>query len=174
MSNEDWAWKPDIHNQEPVVEVGLRYAFIKKASGKTHEIDPTTGKSFCKFENGSKRRILFSAETPENRQLCLVCERKKMLDPNGDSLSKKDKKDFYASHEWATLRYKAFLEYGNECVVCHRSVNLTVDHIKPISRYPELKTELSNLQVMCRLCNRGKGGWDETDWKDGKIISERG
>jgi len=164
MSDRDWSWKPDIHSHEPIVEVGLKYTFIKKVSGKIHEIDPTTGKSFCKFENGCKRKVLFSASIPDDRDTCSRCEHIKNHGTSGP-LSKKEKQGFYSSYEWAVLRYKAFLEYGNQCVVCRREVNLTVDHIKPISQYPELRTELSNLQVMCRLCNRGKGAWDETDWR---------
>jgi 5-methylcytosine-specific restriction endonuclease McrA len=34
---------------------------------------------------------------------------------------------------------------------------LTVDHIKPRSKYPGLALVLSNLQVLCRRCNSSKG-----------------
>ena len=41
-----------------------------------------------------------------------------------------------------------------------------VDHIKPRLRYPELALDMNNLQVLCAICNHGKGGFDETDWRD--------
>lgn len=40
-----------------------------------------------------------------------------------------------------------------------------VDHIKPKSLHPELKYELSNLQVLCEDCNIGKSNLDDTDWR---------
>jgi hypothetical protein len=33
---------------------------------------------------------------------------------------------------------------------------LHVDHIKPVSKYPELKLEFDNLQILCENCNLGK------------------
>jgi 5-methylcytosine-specific restriction endonuclease McrA len=41
-----------------------------------------------------------------------------------------------------------------------------VDHIKPRWKYPELSLSFENLQVLCKDCNLGKGGWDETDWRE--------
>jgi len=42
---------------------------------------------------------------------------------------------------------------------------ICVDHIKPRHTHPELKLERSNLQVLCYDCNKGKGAWDQTDWR---------
>ena len=42
---------------------------------------------------------------------------------------------------------------------------LQVDHIKPRSKFPHLALEISNLQVLCRDCNLGKGNRDATDWR---------
>ncbi len=44
-----------------------------------------------------------------------------------------------------------------------------VDHIKPRRKYPELALSRSNLQVLCNLCNHGKGNWDETDWREPRL-----
>jgi 5-methylcytosine-specific restriction endonuclease McrA len=85
------------------------------------------------------------------------------------------KQDFYESWEWATLRMKALKANGGRCECCGCTakdktvggdpVRLHVDHIKPISKFWELRLDLKNLQVLCAECNRGKGAWDSTDWR---------
>lgn len=78
--------------------------------------------------------------------------------------------DFYDSGEWQNIRYKV-LQRGKGCCDCCKNRGtsknpLQVDHIKPRSKYPELELSLDNLQVLCKACNKGKGAWDETDWRD--------
>jgi 5-methylcytosine-specific restriction endonuclease McrA len=81
-----------------------------------------------------------------------------------------ERQAFYVSHEWRELRYLALRKNGGKCQCCGRSAKdgtvIHVDHVKPISKYPELKLSLSNLQVLCEDCNLGKGAWDETDWRE--------
>lgn len=80
--------------------------------------------------------------------------------------------DFYFSSEWLKLRMVAIKKYGNSCNCCgakkdkNKGIILHVDHIKPRSKFPKLQLELSNLQVLCNLCNVGKGAWDYTKWRD--------
>lgn len=168
----DWSYKPDIHSYEPIVEIGGYepvYRFIydkKKQSRKVHEINPETDRAWCKVENGTKRKLTRSGHIPEGRKKCATCQQLKAEGVPANLTSRKGASQFYTSHEWSELRYKAFIEYGRECVVCGCTKKLTVDHIKPLRKYPDLAREMSNLQVMCRLCNRGKGAWDETDWRD--------
>lgn len=77
-------------------------------------------------------------------------------------------KAFYCSKEWATARYKALKSSDGCCKCCGRSaadgVKLVVDHKKPIRYFWALRLDQENLQVLCNLCNRGKGSWDYTDW----------
>jgi 5-methylcytosine-specific restriction endonuclease McrA len=40
-----------------------------------------------------------------------------------------------------------------------------VDHIKPRFKYPQLALNADNLQVLCSVCNQGKGKWDESDFR---------
>lgn len=79
-----------------------------------------------------------------------------------------DKAAFYKSIQWRQLRYLALRNSGG-CNCCGAKasdgVYLHIDHIKPISRYPELRLSLDNVQVLCEDCNVGKGSWDETDWR---------
>lgn len=75
-------------------------------------------------------------------------------------------KDFYISRAWRELRYDVLTTYGRKCRVCFRSeIELHVDHIKPISKHPELALDFNNLQVLCVDCNKGKSNRDAIDWR---------
>ena len=43
-------------------------------------------------------------------------------------------------------------------IAFRKDSDITVDHIKPRSKYPELALEIENLRVLCRSCNSKKGG----------------
>ncbi len=77
---------------------------------------------------------------------------------------------FLASYEWRRVRMEVLKEQGPRCACCGASpkdgVRVHVDHIKPRKTHPELRLEKSNLQVLCEVCNHGKGNWDETDWRE--------
>jgi hypothetical protein len=76
---------------------------------------------------------------------------------------------FYESNDWKTLRYKAIVMYGNKCMCCGRSpkdnITIHVDHIKPKSKFPNLKYDINNLQILCHECNEAKSNIDQTDWR---------
>lgn len=75
---------------------------------------------------------------------------------------------FLASYEWRQLRMVVLKKRGAVCECCGNKppdVVIHVDHIKPRRKYPELALTESNLQVLCEVCNHGKGSWDETDWR---------
>jgi hypothetical protein len=52
------------------------------------------------------------------------------------------------------LRAAVLVRDGGRCRRCGRTVNLEMDHIVPFSKGG--KTEESNLQTLCRRCNRAK------------------
>lgn len=76
---------------------------------------------------------------------------------------------FLSSWEWTTLRYQTLKKYGRRCMCCGATpddgVKIHVDHVKPRRHYPELALDPGNLQVLCEDCNKGKGAWDETDFR---------
>lgn len=80
---------------------------------------------------------------------------------------------FYLSQEWRILRYSVLVERGARCEACGASAKdgkrINIDHIKPVLKYPHLALEKKNLQVLCSMCNRGKGSWDETDFRDIRV-----
>jgi HNH endonuclease len=52
------------------------------------------------------------------------------------------------------LRAAVLVRDGGRCRKCSRSIKLEMDHIVPVSKGG--KTEESNLQTLCRRCNRTK------------------
>jgi len=67
----------------------------------------------------------------------------------------------YSSPEWAKLRLQVIKEGDRICSICRRLItqddDLTIDHIRPISKYPDLAYAKNNLQILCRSCNSAKG-----------------
>jgi 5-methylcytosine-specific restriction endonuclease McrA len=82
----------------------------------------------------------------------LACERQRQIDETNV---------FYASSEWRLIREQVIQEQGRICQECGKRItddfDLTVDHIKPRSKFPKLALDKSNLQVLCRKCNSAKG-----------------
>jgi 5-methylcytosine-specific restriction endonuclease McrA len=92
------------------------------------------------------------------------------------SLISSEKRDeFYRSWDWKQARYTALKTHGPVCQCCGAKrgdldsigepVRIDVDHIKPISQFWKLRLDQSNLQILCRDCNMGKGSWDQTNWR---------
>ena len=52
------------------------------------------------------------------------------------------------------MRATVLVRDGGRCRRCRRAINLEMDHIVPVSKGG--KTEESNLQTLCRRCNRAK------------------
>lgn len=66
----------------------------------------------------------------------------------------------YYSKDFRILRHKVFIKKGEICALCgaipKEGISLTIDHIKPVSKYPELAMIEDNLQVLCWPCNQKK------------------
>jgi 5-methylcytosine-specific restriction endonuclease McrA len=81
----------------------------------------------------------------------LATDRKKRID---------EAQAFYSSPEWSKLRDNVITKRGTRCAQCGRQIrrktDVTVDHILPRSKHPELALEETNLQVLCRSCNSTK------------------
>ena len=75
------------------------------------------------------------------------------------------KKKFYRSSSWETLRQQALKRDNHECQLCKREgkvhldsqkidgekkkIELNVHHVKEIETHPELALELDNLMTVC-------------------------
>jgi len=54
-------------------------------------------------------------------------------------------------------RLKVLARDGYTCMYCGSNENLTVDHVLPIVKHPELAMNLDNMVVACKPCNSRKG-----------------
>lgn len=145
----------------------------KKRKSRYHLIDQKSGATYCKFENGSRRVKEVVSEPPYGKKLCSVCERLYQRQKHPSKKRRKQNRyegasEFYKSKEWAELRFQ-MLKDATHCLCCGAKkgeARLTVDHIKPVWKYPELRLDSENMQILCMLCNKGKGGLDETDFRE--------
>ncbi len=170
----------------------VKYIWDSKRKGRKVHILLESGGTACKAENGmSMRKMDMRGEViPSGRDLCFMCrtlmanelpERQIIAPVQPRKLSERpavgslqwnrwvQSKEFIHSWEWRTLRYQVLKKRTPTCECCGASpkhgARVSVDHIKPRSKYPELAMEETNLQVLCSACNQGKGRWDETDWR---------
>ena len=80
--------------------------------------------------------------------------------------------NFYNSREWKELRFRVLIHYQRKCMACYATnKQLHVDHIKPISKFPELKLDFENLQILCDDCNIGKLNIYYHDLRPNKIVN---
>ena len=158
------------------------YAYDKSKDSRRIHILNNNGFTYCKVENGRRRKeqLITTDIILPDRKLCVICQnlksRHKNDNFNGDNKKKKGFKknslkktanDFYKSDEWARLRFK-ILKDADKCLCCgatKKEARLTVDHVIPLWKRPDLQLNESNMQVLCMLCNKGKGGRDETDFR---------
>jgi len=68
---------------------------------------------------------------------------------------------FYSSPEWIVIRKQVIEEEGRVCAECGKriknDIDITVDHKRPRSKYPDIALDRENLRVLCRTCNSKKG-----------------
>ena len=60
-----------------------------------------------------------------------------------------------SADEWRAIRDAVFARDGGICLRCGSKHDLECDHIKPVAHGG--KHVFSNLQTLCRTCNRKKG-----------------
>jgi len=65
-------------------------------------------------------------------------------------------------HGWRTLVLR---RDGHKCTQCGSKNRLEVDHIKPFSKYPSLRYDVTNGRVLCHECHK------KTDTYGGKMLS---
>lgn len=132
-------------------------AFIAGKYPLKPQLPPT--KKALRRAKKKKAHIGTKQEQSERRVAAYV--KNSRIDPTKD--------DFLLSFEWRSVRMMALKRYGPKCQCCGATpadgVKMHVDHIKPRKLFPHLALSLDNLQVLCEVCNHGKGNWDMTDWR---------
>lgn len=58
--------------------------------------------------------------------------------------------------QWRLMSYR-LRKRSPFCQYCNATVDLTVDHIIPVSERPDLSHNTANCQVLCRSCNSRRG-----------------
>lgn len=106
------------------------------------------------------------------QQFCGVVpapEKKKRTGPWPTGATDVNSDAFLLGYEWRRLRMVVLTKRGARCECCGATpkdgVRMHVDHIKPRRLFPQLALTESNLQILCEVCNHGKGNWDQTDWR---------
>lgn len=156
--------------------------FSAHPASEVRHIDPKTGMAMA-------ARILEDAATD------ILKAEAKLAKTDGKRAKKRGKKgpivqnspnrkeEFYHSWEWRKLRLQVLTIQGRTCKCCGatagsrdmagKPTKIVVDHIKPISKFWNLRLQASNLQVLCDECNQGKGNWIETDFSmDATTLAE--
>lgn len=97
----------------------------------------------------------------------LLMPRYRRVTQHIDYLIEKRKRDyddrvkFYSSPEWKKIRKQIIKSSDSICSNCGKNItkssDITIDHIKPRSKYPHLSYDLNNLTILCRECNSRKG-----------------
>ena len=126
-----------------------------------------------KIESKTDGRRVILQWAKENGISLVLVRRKNKKTVKKQSYSDQSK-EFLSSWEWRTLRYEILLKHGRRCMCCGATPDdgvtvICVDHIKPRHKFPSLSLDPDNLQVLCGVCNQGKGAWDSTDFRDNVI-----
>lgn len=128
----------------------------------------------AKAKKAQSPKKMAAVKAYQDKHLVLVTSGGKKVFNNVKEHATRDlREDFYRSWDWRTLRMKIIKRHGRRCQCCGATpadkdsagnpVRIVVDHIKPLSKYWQLRLVPSNLQILCDECNQGKGAWDETD-----------
>ena len=150
------------------------YVWNSKKKSRRFHIAGIDGKSLCKVEHCGTINDSSSKQAPPKRQLCNAC--KNITRPDRARKAPygvRGRDHFLLSREWKEIRYQAPRASNGRCQCCGASgqsgARLNVDHIKPRIKFPELALTISNLQVLCSMCNMGKGWKDQTDWREPRL-----
>lgn len=95
--------------------------------------------------------------------------------PDHPIAAMRDISNFTYTREWLYVRLLVLNLVGKECMCCGAKTGdavVTVDHVKPRSKFPTLALSPSNLQVLCRECNAGKGDHSEMDYRTPEQVEQ--
>jgi hypothetical protein len=71
----------------------------------------------------------------------------------------------YNPSDLKKLRVRLVDIYGEKCMRCNSTEQISVDHIKPYSLHKELSLDFNNLQLLCKSCNSKKSNKNENDYR---------
>jgi hypothetical protein len=84
-------------------------------------------------------------------------------------VSLQEKEADYYDEDYRRCRLEVMLRDGEVCAKCgarpSEGKSMTIDHIKPVSKHPELFLDKDNMQVLCWECNKSKSNKHSTDYR---------
>jgi hypothetical protein len=163
-------WPPPKGWKATIITHGFPYNQSLNNCGETAKLRRWAKK----LAKRAERKESKSVAAYQKKHLVLVTQDGEKVFNNVKEHATRDRReDFYKSWDWRTLRMKIIKRHGKRCQCCGATpsdmdsagnpVRIVVDHIKPLSKYWQLRLVPSNLQILCDECNQGKGAWDETD-----------
>lgn len=73
------------------------------------------------------------------------------------------------SRKYKEVRLKALARDGYTCYYCgYEGKDMTIDHIVPVSKAPELAIDINNMVTACKPCNSSKGSRSQGVFLDRK------
>jgi len=156
-------------------ELRARYGFTTHMSGRPNGVPRHQWVRIWMDQHGEnwpiRDRIELGKLTPPVGRVPSVTPRVKHAVQHAGRKQHVQSEEFLRSGEWRRLRMLVIKKRGARCECCGATPKdgvtvINVDHIKPRRDFPELALSESNLQVLCAVCNHGKGNWDKTDWRD--------
>ena len=76
------------------------------------------------------------------------------------AIARREFKNWTQTKSGKAFKHKLWLKQRRRCKHCHRKRELNefhIDHIQPLSKYPEKALNPRNLQLLCGPCNLSKG-----------------
>lgn len=92
----------------------------------------------------------------------------------GISKLKRPRASFMETPEYQKWRTDCFKRDKYTCILCGaksglgKTIKLCVDHIKPYSKYPELRIDITNGRTLCYPCHRKTDTWGRPSKKYAK------
>lgn len=71
----------------------------------------------------------------------------------------------YRDKNYLDCRSYIFQRIESKCCKCGSQKSLHLDHIKPVSKYPEQYLNKDNMQILCEVCNLEKSNKNENDYR---------
>ena len=59
--------------------------------------------------------------------------------------------------KYRELRTKVLNRDGHVCMYCGSSEQLTIDHVLPVKKHPDMAMDVENMVIACKPCNSRKG-----------------
>jgi 5-methylcytosine-specific restriction endonuclease McrA len=78
------------------------------------------------------------------------------------------KRELADGHLPSGFRTTVFNFYGNRCLRCETTENLTIDHVVPLIHGG--RHAVRNMQVLCHSCNSWKEARHSTDYRKGPVL----